>query len=84
MYDYGQKSIEISWKSMEISEKVEIRNQVAVHAGFLLRIHPFTIVNYKADPAAAHVSCDIRPAGHVTHRYRGYATLRVLHKTKNM
>ena len=58
----GQKSIEISWKSSQKwkSKKSSCR----ARAAFLLRIAPFTIVNYKADPAAAraHASYSLRPA----------------------
>ena len=68
---YGQKSIEINWKSREISEKW--KSEICrARAAFLLRIAPLTVVNYKADPVAAraHASHSFWPAGHTLERPR--------------
>ena len=59
LYAYGQKSIEISWKSGEISQKWKSEIKFPLHA--LLLIAPFTIVNYKAACCGARTRESFRP-----------------------
>ena len=66
---YSQKSsVAISWISTEISEKVEIRNQLPCGHCFST---PYSSVHYyKTGPAASHASRDIRLAGRTSHSYQ--------------
>ena len=45
------------------------KSSCCARAALLLRIAPFTVVNYKADPAAAR-AYSFRPAGHTLERPR--------------
>ena len=57
----------------EISEKWKSENQVSARAPLFCSVYiaPLTVVNYKADPAAAHAHA-FRPAGHTLERPRNH------------